>query len=173
MLKNSNTKFYFNCDCKHEFKSSLNNINQNKWCPYCKNKTEKIIFEKLITYYPNLIHQYKVEWCKNKTYLPFDFAIENKKIIIELDGRQHFEQVNNWRDPIEQQSIDKYKMNCAINNCFSIIRLLQEDVIDSTYDWFNELKYNIENIKSMQIIFMCKNNEYTNFYNNKIKNNSI
>ena len=56
-------------------------------------------------------------------------------------------------------------MDCAINNCFSIIRLLQEDVINSKYDWFNELKFYIENIKSKQIIFMCKNNEYKNYNN--------
>jgi hypothetical protein len=31
--------------------------------------------------------------CKNKTYLPFDFVLEENKIIIELDGIQHFEQI--------------------------------------------------------------------------------
>ena len=32
-----------------------------------------------------------------------------KQLIIELDGRQHFEQVMNWKCPFEQQLRDKYK----------------------------------------------------------------
>jgi hypothetical protein len=57
-------------------------------------------------------------------------------------------------------------MKCANDNNFSVIRILQEDVLYDTYDWLIELKKNIEKIKNenkIQNIFMCYNNEYDIF----------
>lgn len=160
-------KYWFKCDkCEREFNTSLNNVSSGKWCPYCVNKTEQKLFDILITKYTTLQQQFKVEWCKNKTYLPFDFVIEDYKIIIELDGRQHFEQISNWSPPLDTQANDKFKMKCANSNKYSIIRLLQEDVFYDVYDWLNELIINIEKIKydkCIQNIFMCKDNEYEVF----------
>jgi len=59
-------------------------------CPSCINKTEFKFYNTIKKFYPTLKRQYKVEWCKNKLYLPFDFVIEDLNIIIELDGEQHF-----------------------------------------------------------------------------------
>jgi len=141
---------------------------RNTGCPYCVNKTEQKLYDILIIHYLELKTQFKVEWCKNKTYLPFDFILENDKIIIELDGLQHFEQVSNWAPPEETHINDKYKMKCANANCFSVIRLLQTDVFYDTYNWLEELKTNIEKIKTdkiIQNIYMCKDNEYDIFNN--------
>lgn len=98
--------------------------------------------------------------------MPFDFAIEERKIIIELDGKQHFEQIGNWQAPEKNREIDFYKMKCANENGFSMIRLLQNDVYKNKYDWLQELIYNIEKITNenrVQNIYMCKNNEYKDF----------
>ena len=163
VFKNNNNKFWFNCINKHSFNSSLSHITHGKWCPYCVNKTEQKLYDLLIIKYPTLKTQFKVEWCKNITYLPFDFVLEEHKIIIELDGRQHFEQVNNWSSPEKTHQNDIYKMKCANDFGFSIIRILQEDVFYNTYEWFNELTNHIDTIISqpqIQNIFMCKNNEY-------------
>jgi hypothetical protein len=57
-------------------------------------------------------------------------------------------------------------MKCANENGFSVIRIFQPDVWNDSYDWLNELKANIEKInqeKEIQIIYMCKNNEYSIF----------
>jgi hypothetical protein len=57
-------------------------------------------------------------------------------------------------------------MLCANNNGFSVIRILQEDVLEDSYNWLEELKNNIEKIKlenKIQNIYMCKNNEYDIF----------
>ena len=57
-------------------------------------------------------------------------------------------------------------MKCATENGFSVIRIFQPDVWNDTYDWLIELKLQIENIKNeniVQIIYMCKNNEYDIF----------
>jgi very-short-patch-repair endonuclease len=167
LIKSTNNKFIFDCDkCGCEFDSALSNVIQNKWCPYCVNKTEQKLYDNLQLIYPELQQQYKIEWCKNKTYLPFDFVLESCKIIIELDGIQHFKQVSNWTSPEKTQENDKYKMKCANNNNFSIIRILQEDVFYDIFDWLNELKVNIEKIKNenkIQNIFICKDNEYDMF----------
>jgi very-short-patch-repair endonuclease len=166
--KCNGSKFIFICEKKHKFEKSLNKISgkNNGWCPFCVNKTEQKLFEQLIKLYPTLQQQFKVAWCKKTTYLPFDFIIPEHNIIIELDGRQHFEQVSTWSSPEEQNINDKYKMKCANKNKYSVIRILQEDVFYDTYDWINELNQNIKKIineKIIQNIYMCKDNEYSVF----------
>jgi len=155
------------CNKGHIWSTRINQRTSNKCgCPICDNKTEQKIFDILIKFLPTIKRQFKVEWCKNKTYLPFDFVLENDKIIIELDGPQHFHQISNWESPEKTQINDKYKMKCANDNGYSIIRLLQEDVFYDTYIWIEELKTNIEKIKTnniVQNIYMCKNNEYDIF----------
>lgn len=137
------------------------------WCSRCVNKTEKKLFDQLSEKYTHLKNQYKVEWCKNDVRcLPFDFVIEDNKIIIELDGLHHFKQVSNWNSPEHNRKRDLYKMKCANDNGFSIIRILQDDVYYNKYDWLNELLLNIEKITNeniVQNIFMCKNDEYKDF----------
>jgi very-short-patch-repair endonuclease len=76
----------------------------------------------------------------NIRHLPYDFVLSEDKIIIELDGLQHFEQVSNWQSPEETHLNDVYKMKCANENGYSVIRLLQTDVFYDTYDWLNELR---------------------------------
>lgn len=141
-------------------------VHLNHGCPSCINKTEFKFFTKVQELYPTIRRQYKVEWCKNKLCLPFDFAIEELKIIIELDGEQHFKQISNWTSPKIQIEKDKYKINCANNNGFSVIRLLQNDVLKDKINWIEELKITISKIVNegkIQNIFICKNNEYVNY----------
>jgi very-short-patch-repair endonuclease len=167
LFKSSNKVYKFDCDvCNKIFPCQLSDITRGVWCSFCVNKTEKILFDKLVEKYDNLKRQYKVDWCKNIKHLPFDFVIEERKIIIELDGKQHFEQIGNWQSPEKNREIDIYKMNCANENSFSVIRILQKDVYNNKYDWLIELINNIEKITNenrVQNIYMCKNNEYKDF----------
>ena len=94
-----------------------------------------LFLQKIQEFYPTLKKQYKVEWCKNKNCLPFDFVIEELKIIIEIDGPQHFVQVAKWTSPEIQKEKDKFKINCANENGFSVIRLLQIDILKDNFDW--------------------------------------
>lgn len=167
LFKSTNKKFKFDCDdCNSVFETQLSDITRGVGCPYCVNKTELILHNKLIINFPLLRRQYKVDWCKNKHYLPFDFVIEDLKIIIELDGKQHFEQTSNWASPEENRKNDLYKMKCANENRFSVIRILQKDVYKNKYDWLSDLISNIEKIRNenaIQNIYMCKNNEYKDY----------
>lgn len=165
---NCPNKYWFICKKGHSFDSSCNNVNGGKWCPYCVNKTEQKLFENLSNLYPIIKQQYKVEWCKNIKYLPFDFVLEEQKIIIELDGPQHFRKINDkWRTPEDEQKNDKYKIKCANDNGFSVIRILQEDVFYDTYDWLTELNTIIKELiaeNNIQNVYLCLNNEYEPYY---------
>jgi len=172
LFKNTNKIFEFDCDlCNKVFKCQLSYVTKGIWCSFCVNKTEQILFNKLKESYITLERQYKVEWCKNSKsnrYLPFDFVIKERKIIIELDGKQHFEQIGKWQSPFETRKNDLYKMKCANENGYSIIRILQKDVYYNKYDWLSELINNIEKITNEEIvqnIYMCKNDEYKDFDN--------
>lgn len=129
LFKRTNKKYKFNCDvCNKIFVSPLSAVTNGVWCSFCVNKTELILYNKLIEYYSTLKRQYKVDWCKNIKHLPFDFVIEEGKVIIELDGKQHFEKIGNWLSPEKTRKNDIFKMKCANENGFSVIRILQKDV---------------------------------------------
>jgi len=164
VFKSSSKKYLFCCiDCNNEYEKIISDITKGIGCPNCFNKTEKKLKDKLIKYYKSLKRQYKVEWCKNIRFLPFDFVIIDKNNIIELCGKQHMVQVGNWLPPNDTRKNDVYKMNCANDNGFSVIRILQNDVWKDKYDWLTELRENIEKIINdgiVQNIYMCKNNEY-------------
>jgi|694.fasta_scaffold104888_4 hypothetical protein len=137
ILKCSNIKYIFNCSkCNFEFMVAPNTIQGEIYCPMCFNKTERLLYDWLNKNYNNIKYQPRYDWCKNiksNIKLPFDFEYQN--IIIELDGPQHFKQISNWKSPEEQRIIDKYKMNCALQNNKHIIRISQEEVIYNRNDW--------------------------------------
>lgn len=164
VFKHSDKIFGFFCGrCKNEFKIRLSSVCRGQWCHFCINKTEQLLYEFVKQTYNDAIKGFKVDWCKNKLYLPFDIVIPHLKIIIELDGPQHFEQIAKWKSPKITQETDIYKMNCAIHNCYFVIRLLQIDVFNDNYNWKLELINTINeliNKKDMCVVYMCKKNEY-------------
>jgi very-short-patch-repair endonuclease len=167
VFKSTSEIFIFDCDkCSNEFKSKLCHVTDGSWCPNCRYKTEDVVYDKLKGNYPLLQRQYKVDWCKDKKHLPFDFVIKERKIIVEVDGEQHWKQVAKWKTPEHTKARDIYKMKCANKNGFSVIRIIQNDVYKNKYEWLNELINNIEKITNenrVQNIYMCKNNEYKDF----------
>jgi very-short-patch-repair endonuclease len=169
LFKSTNKKYKFDCDkCNNPFETQISDITNGIWCPHCVNKTEEILFNKLTKHY-KIQRQFKPNWCKNpKTnrYLPYDFILEDLNIIVEQDGPQHFKQIGKWQSPELTKINDIYKIKCANENGYSIIRILQKDIWHDRYDWLQELLGNIDKIvneKSIQNIYMCKNDEYFEF----------
>ena len=152
MCISSGKKFWFNCGyCNNPFDAVLRDVSKGNWCPVCRNKTEKKLLEYLNNQYPNEVKfQPRYDWCKNpdtNCYLPFDFEIFGS-IIVELDGPQHIDtQISNWKSPEEHQAIDMYKMEQALNNNKHLIRILQEDVFNDTFDWREKLNNAIVSLK--------------------------
>jgi len=165
--KNTNTKITIICKKHGEFlQTPSDHITSKAGCPRCRAKTEDNLYEKMLHLYPTLTRQFKQEWCKKINRLPFDFCIPEYKIIIELDGPQHFQQIMGRSSPEEQIKNDKYKQKCANDNGYSVIRLTQEDVFYDTYDCIKYLCDTIEEIKNgneVANVYLCKNNEYNTF----------
>ena len=163
-------KYWFTCNkCNKPFKMYINSVtnkNKSQWCPYCVNKTEKMLLEWLDKKYPEYTIEFqpKFKWCKNKEtnrLFPYDFLIKELKLILEIDGNQHFKQVSNWQSPKTQQERDKFKMKCAYNNGYSMIRILQEDVYNNKNNWENKLINQIKKYTCPTII--CNGPDYKCF----------
>ena len=67
------------------------------------------------------------------------FNNNNKQLIIELDGAQHFVQVSNWKPPLHNQIRDKYKEKKAKQKKLKIVRCIQEDVLMERNNWEEKL----------------------------------
>jgi len=78
--------------------------------------------------------------------MPFDFGSISKKILIEVDGSQHFTQISNWDSPESVQVKDIEKINHCIKDGFSIIHINQLDIWNDSYDWKKVLQTEIERL---------------------------
>ena len=87
------------------------------------------------------------------------------KLIIELDDRQHFEQVKNWDNPDSSLERDIFKMSCALSEGYRIIRIFQEDVWREDEEWiFSQLNPLIN--ENFQIVYISTiQNLYKKHYN--------
>lgn len=135
-------KYWFICDeCYESFSSRICTITRhNNWCPICRNKTEKKFLQWFNKNYSTYILKYQVtyQWLKNPdtdNNLPFDFVVEQLKLIIEIDGEQHFSQVSVWNSPENTFEYDQYKMQKALEKGYTIIRLLQNDIWNNKNNW--------------------------------------
>jgi len=142
--------------CQNIFSAACHNIYKGRGCPFCKNKTEQMVRQYIQDLSYNISSMNKFDWCKNfKTYqyLPFDIVILNKdtsSLIIEVDGEQHFVSRkmfgnNNYNNHHTQRQKDTFKAFCAHKQNIPIIRIVQEDVWNNTFDWQSALKEAIEN----------------------------
>ncbi len=139
---NTHEKYWFICENNHSFNASLAHITNGKWCPWCKKKTETKLKKFLDELYDNVIHQFRqpelfIKLDGKLSKISYDFLLSN--IIIELDGRQHFEQVKNWDSPIHNHNNDINKISKALDNGYNIIRLSQYDVLKDLNDWKEQL----------------------------------
>ena len=130
--------------------------NFSTWCPHCVNKTEQM-FQSWFkcNYEYKLQSQKRFKWCKNpetNRILPFDFCIPDLKLIIEIDGDQHFRQVWNWKAPELQQERDVFKMNLALDNGYTTIRIYQPDIYSNRNNWDKETEEAIKKYDEPEII---------------------
>ena len=68
----------------------------------------------------------------------YDFMLDAQKVMIEVDGDQHFKKVNRtWTGPAAQQARDRQKTARAVVHGYHCIRIRQWDVVHS--DWKESL----------------------------------
>ena len=176
-IKTAKTRIWWKCsiNSKHEWDTLLfSRVSMKTGCPNCVHKTEKLLLDFLTKYY-SIIRNFKLDSCKNKSHLPYDFYIPEKKVIIELDGLQHFEQVSNWNPPDKKRDI--YKMKKAEESGYKVIRIFQEDVYNNDEVWLeNNLLNEIKStdcshvfISSVETLY----NEHIKLYENNDENIDI
>ena len=120
--------------CNDYFNQSMESHLIGSGCSLCVNKSEKNLYEMLKKETKwDIIRNRGFEWCKSEeknNKLQYDYIIEDLKLIIELDGIQHFEEVKFFKNCPEQQlKNDTFKIKKAMENGYSVIRVFQPDFI--------------------------------------------
>lgn len=145
---------------------------KGQWCTCVLKKTEAKVWSFLTLLHPSFRKQVSFDWCRNelhakRTKLPFDFTSESLRIIVELDGRQHFVQVSIWTSPEVTNQRDRYKVQQALTHGYSVIRILQEDVWYDRIDWKSLLSREIERCSQLsvpELVFINYPEEYRRMF---------
>lgn len=163
---------FFQCDvCSSEFEMELYNVRTGYWCPYCYKKSEAKLLARLQSVWPQCGTQLRYDWCRfseTKSLMPFDFGLEDMKVLIELDGAQHFEQVSNWEAPQRVQAKDIEKMRYAVEKGYTVIHIYQVEVWKDEYDWKAVLTEQIKRVEAQsaqgaqegKVIFISRKEVY-------------
>lgn len=131
---NVNTKMKFKCSCGEIFEKTFTqivNLNQFrcKKCSHSESLGECIIREFLEKNNIEFKQEYRIEDCRNKNPLPFDFAIlqdNTVKLLIEFDGIQHFKPRDGFGGEQEYNTRivnDEIKDNYCKLNGIKLIRI--------------------------------------------------
>ena len=166
--------------CLKLYSATYGNVVHNNWCPCRKNKTQTLVKEFLLENFENVKCEYKSTWNINpetNVHLPFDFRvkIDDIKIIIELDGRAHFEDVVQFKsNGYKNMCRDVYKMKKAIKNGYKIIRIFQEDIWDNKIEWGDKLQKKIKLFAkektSKDVIYISLNKKLYNDHKDLLEN---
>ena len=82
------------CDKGHAYQVNFHNFRTGYRCPICnESKGERAISNILNKYGIDYIRQYRFDNCKIVFPLPFDFYLPEYDLLIEYDGKQHFEPI--------------------------------------------------------------------------------
>lgn len=105
-------------NCNRTFSMTPKDFLRGMRCPLCKeSKGERMISEILDRYNIDYTRKYKIEECRNKYVLEFDFMIpydDGTFCLLEFDGRLHYQPWKNNKQGIEH--LQRQKENDAIKN---------------------------------------------------------
>jgi very-short-patch-repair endonuclease len=129
---NSKIKVRILCPIHGEFKQIPNDHRRGSGCSLCnESKGEKIICKLLTKCNIKFERQKIFKECKYTGYLPLDFYLNDLNIVIEFNGRQHYESVK-WfggDETYKAQIIkDKIKMDFCNKNRISFIVIHYKDI---------------------------------------------
>jgi uncharacterized protein YqcC (DUF446 family) len=156
---NSNKKFIFDCmECLCEYTARCLSINSGRWCGCLKKKTETKLKMWLLNQpcIKNVKHLWRPKWCSTeymcmkkgqskigRHQYEYDFLVtlpNKKQFIIELNGRQHYEDVKFFKSKVlDVQIRDEYKERRARERGIPTICIRQEDVWVDKNNWEEHL----------------------------------
>lgn len=102
--KNNQSRFTIKCENGHVRDISFATFQQSNYknCILCANDKKRIsLGERIIADYLdrkniNYVYQYKIEECRLKAELPFDFYLPDYNLLIEFDGEQHYKPIKHF-----------------------------------------------------------------------------
>lgn len=164
IAKRTHVQYHFICDKGHEFYMDPNHIGRNGWCQHCTYKTEQMVFDLLTDEKMLPIAQPKFNWCVKIKEMPFDIQVN--KWLIEVDGDQHFRDISLWKTKFETIAInDAFKMKKALENGYSVVRLVQEEIYRNKWDWKTTLLDIVKSTRDIpDIIYLCHKKEIYDYH---------
>lgn len=131
IAKSSHKRQFFIClECKNEYTQTPGKKTSGNGCPICVRKTERKVADYLKERKVEFRKEFKINSKKR-----YDFFIKEFNLIIEVDGEQHFRQVMGWGNLEDTIKNDIQKMEVAIKNEYSILRIYQPDIWFDKIDW--------------------------------------
>lgn len=110
-------------------------ISTHNGCPKCVFYGEEMVRYTLTKHGHVVQREAQFTWCP---YYYYDFYIPELKVIIEVDGVQHFKRTR-YGSHLSIAKRDAYKMKCAIQHGISVLRIYQPDIIQTSFDWEQHL----------------------------------
>lgn len=143
--KGSHTKSIIICIEHGEFEVTPNNHKRGKGCPKCKmSHGERVVMKYLDKFNIKYDYQKKIEGCRNKYPLPFDFYLPEYNMCIEYDGEQHFskhEFFGGEKSFNKRIKLDNIKNKYCNDNNIELLRI--------SYKKFHKIENIIKKIKQI------------------------
>jgi hypothetical protein len=138
--KNNHTGVIIICKKHGEFTQKPQDHYRGNGCPNCCNSIgENTIARLLVNLNIEFIQQKKYDDCRFVFKLPYDFYLPKYNILIEYDGRQHYEAIDVFggeqRLLITQRN-DTIKTNYAKNKEIPLLRIRFDESIEEKLDEF-------------------------------------
>lgn len=109
--------------CGSEFLTTPSNLINSGSCKMCSMSSfESVVYEFLNRKNIFFIYQKYFDKCKNKNKLPFDFYVPSKNLLIEVDGRFHYEEILG-NDLKNRKYIDSLKNRFCFFYDFKLVRI--------------------------------------------------
>lgn len=124
------------CPIHGDFTCKAGNHMNGSGCPKCKSSKGELAVR---MYLKNKKINFKEQYCLTSERLPYDFYLPDYDVLIEYDGRQHFDPVNSWGGANgfkRRKLLDARKDLLAIKNDMILIRVPYTELknIDSYLD---------------------------------------
>lgn len=126
--------------CRYEWDANPHKfVNTGRRCPICNESKGETEIRRFLEFNQiGFVTQFKIDECRLQKPLPFDFAIfrnDNLLVLIEYDGKQHFEPIETFgglKAYLEQKERDTIKDKFCQENNIKLIRI--------PYFKFNKIK---------------------------------
>ena len=111
------SKIKVECQDKHIYEATLNNVNTGRWCPECNTNMGELIAVKALEHlFQKPFKKIRPQWlkCGDSNPLELDGYNEDLKIAVEYNGKQHYHKNNYFNNKVDKAYLkriryDKFK----------------------------------------------------------------